>query len=186
MKRVVLYFILGSAISCLLLNGGLSMSMQPAKAEEMTLEVVLRDFIDEKIACKSQFSIKYHVGNEFAGFTDFKVNGEGVGTLKSNVTEGRVVYETTFKLKAKEVMNLVQTFVNHEFWKIKAVREQGFEDEVKDEITVAYRAQTWSKSLWLEEAKENESFKAVEGVILSLIGEISEGEVLEIGAQESP
>lgn len=129
----------------------------------------------------SDLKIYYHIGNAFAGETEFNLSGDGSYELWSTVTNNRQRREYSGQVKRADVQALVLTMLDVEFWDVTHVSsERGLDNpEVRVEVTAG--GKSFPVVLWATEIDDVPAFDTVQEEILALVRQVSDGEVLEVG-----
>lgn len=139
----------------------------------------LRAYLQQKIA-GNEFMIHYHIGNDFSGETDFRLQGDGSYHLWSTVTQGYLRKSYSGQVAPEQVRKIAQDMLNAKVWRVKHTHPRGLDDpDVK--ITVFAKGQKSGVVLWLSEVRESLPFAGIQQKLLEVVHRVSEGEVLENG-----
>lgn len=147
----------------------------------MSIELsdILKKLKKEKLQ-KANFLFEYCVGNDFAGFADFELRGNGSGRIKSNETKNRVLLWEDFKIQKKNVLEIIDSLIQNKIWSIVPGRDQPLDDERKIQLTIRLEDRSWLKEFWEEDISQNTNFKAIQRDVLSLVKKVSKGKVLAL------
>jgi hypothetical protein len=129
----------------------------------------------------SDFSIHYHIGDDFSGETDFRVKGNGEYSLWSTVTEGRQRRTYKGELPPSEVEELATKLLQADLDSVKHVHPRPGEDDPEATISIAHGNKKSQATLWTSEIRECPPFAAAQKSLLALVQRVSRGEVLEAG-----
>jgi hypothetical protein len=140
----------------------------------------IEEYLDQAIST-SEFAIYYHIGDSFSGETDLLLKGDGQYELWSTVTQGRQRKEYTGQLVPERVREIAKTMQTVQLWEVKHVRAKPGEDDPDAIIGVQTGTARSEVVLWVSEISQSPAFSEVQDRLLSLIHDVSDGEVLESG-----
>jgi hypothetical protein len=144
------------------------------------MEDILTDYLNNQIAATS-LKIRYHIGNQFSGETEFHIWGDGKYTLWSTVLKGRERRDYSGQLDEADLRDLVRAMLSVQLWKIKHITTERGRDNREACIDVTADEKTYSVVLWVSEIDDVPQFDKIQEQILTLIRKASQAEVLEMG-----
>lgn len=145
-----------------------------------SLQERLADYLAGKVA-PDKIAILYHIGDEFSGETDFRLQGDGSFTLWSTVTAGRARRDYTGQVDLEQVKNVARGLLSARVWEVRHVRSIPGDDDPEVRIAIQHGDSIAQAVLWVSELKERPAFTEAQKPLLELIHQVSRGEVLEVG-----
>ena len=137
----------------------------------------LKAYQSQKIS-DTDFAIHYHIGNDFCGETDFRLQGNGTYDLWTTVTNGRQKKSYSGQVAVCEVEQVVEEMLANRIWQVRHIYPMRALDDPGAKIAIEAANQKFEVMLWASEIEESPPFAAVQGELLSLIHEVSQGQVL--------
>lgn len=141
---------------------------------------LLEAYLKKEIA-SADLTIHYVIAGGLGGETNFRLHGDGRYELYSNVTLSHQRKRYSGQVSVSQVENVAQKMLATKIWQVWHDHESRGLDESGAKITVAAHGQKSEVMLWVSEIRESPAFARVQRQLLSLIHEISQGEVLEKG-----
>ena len=140
----------------------------------------LRAYRAKKVAAQD-FAIHYHIGGGLSGETDFRLWGDGNYDLWSTVTKGRQRKSYCGQMESCLVDEVVEQMLATKVWQVRHLYPTPALDDPDAMIAVKAGNQKSEVVLWVSEIRESPPFQKVQEQLLSLIHDVSQGEVLENG-----
>lgn len=140
------------------------------------LRAYLKKQVDDR-----DFTIHYHIGGGLSGKTDFRLQGDGSYELWSTVTKGRERKSYCGQVETSQVEQVVQDMLATKVWQARHLYPTPALDDPDAKIAVKAGDQKSEVVLWVSEIRESPPFQKAQGQLLSLIHDLSQGEVLENG-----
>ena len=140
----------------------------------------LKAYLSKKISA-SDFVIHYYIAGGFSGATDFRLRGDGSYELCSNVTQGHQKKSYSGQLATLKVEQIAQKMLETRVWRVDHLYPTPALDDAGARIVVESASQKSEVVLWISEIRERPPFAAVQKQLLSLVHEVSAGEILENG-----
>lgn len=129
----------------------------------------------------SDFAIHYYIGGGLGGKTDFRLRGDGSYQLWSTATRGRLKKSYCGQVPTCQVEQVAERMLATRVWKVRHDHASRWLDDAGAKICVFAKGQESEVMLWLSEVRESPPFTTAQNQLLSLIHDISAGEVLENG-----
>jgi hypothetical protein len=124
--------------------------------------------------------IHYHVGNDFTGFTDLEILGNGDARLKSTVTRGLNLVWTGSSVDDTSLDHLLRTLISTKIWLIKGTRMEGLPDEPRIELELWFGKEKWSTGFWQFDIADNPAWGRIRKQVAAIVDDLSGGKVLQI------
>ena len=142
----------------------------------------LRAYLKKEIT-SSDFVIHYYIAGGFSGATDFRLRGDGSYDLSSRVTKGHEhkSYSGRLAAGASQVEKIVHKMLETRIWRVRHLYATPALDDVGAKIAVTAGEQNSEVMLWVSEIREIPPFVIVQRELLTLIHQVSQGEVIEYG-----
>lgn len=137
----------------------------------------LKAYLSQKIS-DTDFAIHYHIGNDFCGETDFRLQGNGTYDLWTTVTNGRRKKSYSGQVAICQVEQVVEEMLTTRIWQVQHIYATRALDDPGAKIAIEVANQKSEVMLWASEIRESPPFAAVQAQLLSLIDEVSQGQVL--------
>jgi hypothetical protein len=144
------------------------------------MEQALRSYLDQQSA-RAELVIEYQIGNSFSGETELTLRGDGAYELWSTVTQGRQRKNYSGVIEVSRVEELLRKILEVELWNVRHLDEKRRQDDPGASIAVEINGEKFKVVLWVSEISRSPSFSQVQEKLLSLVNELSSGEVLENG-----
>lgn len=141
---------------------------------------LLRAYLNSEIA-SDDFVIHYEMVAGLGGDTYFHLQGDGSYELSSTVTAGHESKSYLGQVPVFRVKEVVKKMLSTKVWQVQHDHASRWLDDPGAKITVEAGNENSFVMLWVSEIRESPPFVRVQRQFLSLIHEISKGEVLEKG-----
>jgi hypothetical protein len=124
--------------------------------------------------------VSYRVGNEFTGFTDLELRGDGEARVKSTVTKGlRLLWEAD-TVTGPALDRLLGALIRNKLWLIHGTRVDPLLDEPRVEIELRYDDERWLAGWWLFDIRTNKSWARIRDEFAVVVHDISGGAVIQL------
>ena len=146
----------------------------------MSIESDLGKYLDGTTN-RSEFVIRYHIGDDFSTETQFDLRGDGAFDLWSTATHGRQRRTFSGQLDINQVQQVVTALQETRFWEVQHIKTHPGEDDPEASIAVTAGGDSFQVTLWVSEIRHSPIFNKAQQLLLALVHEISGGQVLENG-----
>jgi hypothetical protein len=125
--------------------------------------------------------LSYEVGDEFRGATAFRLATDGAYELRSTRTTGR--RELTFdgRIQPERARAIAATWRDASVWEVRHQRSKPGDDDPEAILALEAGDRRSEVVLWVSEIPSSERFRRAREPLLDLLGELSDGQILEFG-----